>query len=173
VRSCLDPLPSLFVADLPQAPRGGESCVDERPRVRVGMGRSGAGRRNKELLPDTPGRQRQELEFHSTLGAVLGTVKGQAAPETGRAFARARELWERIGSPSEFLRVPFGQSGYHATRGELDLALRLDEDLLRLSGQRADSAGLVLGHMCSGRDLMIAGRFAPSRVASGNSAGAL
>jgi predicted ATPase len=48
-------------------------------------------------------------------------------------------------------------------RGELDLAIRLDEDLLRLSRQREDSAGLVLGHQSSGRDLMLVGRFTPSR----------
>jgi predicted ATPase len=115
------------------------------------------------LLPDTPERQRQELEFYSVLGAALNVVKGLAAPETGRAYARARELWEQLGSPSEFLQVPYGQSMYHGTRGEIDLALRLDEDLLRLSRQRNDSAGLVLGHLCAGRNLMHAGRFAQSR----------
>jgi class 3 adenylate cyclase len=115
------------------------------------------------LLPDGPERQRRELEFYSALGAVLQAVKGVAAPETGHVYARARELWERLGSPSEFLQVPFGQSRYHALRGELDLALRLDEDLLRLSHQRNDSAGLVLGHLSSGRNLMIVGRFASSR----------
>ena len=115
------------------------------------------------LLPDIPERQRQELEFCSALGAVLKLVKGSAAPETGQAYARARELWEQLGSPSEFLQVPYGQSRYHAHRGEFDLALRLDEDLLRLSRQRNDSAGLVLGHHSSGRNLMFAGRFASSR----------
>jgi predicted ATPase len=43
------------------------------------------------------------------------------------------------------------------------LALRLDESLLRLSHQRNDSAGLVLGHFSAGRNLMFAGRFASSR----------
>ena len=56
-----------------------------------------------------------------------------------------------------------GSRVYHVFRGELDLALRLDEDLLRLSRQRNDSAGLVLGHISSGRTLMFAGRFASSR----------
>ena len=115
------------------------------------------------LLPDDPERQRQELEFCSALGAVLRAVKGYAAPETGHAYARARELWEQLGSPSEFLQVPYGQSRYHVFRGEFDLAQRLDEDLLRLSRQRNDSAGLVLGHFSSGRNLMFAGRFASSR----------
>jgi class 3 adenylate cyclase/predicted ATPase len=115
------------------------------------------------LLPDTRERLQQELEFWSALGAVLRAVKGNAAPETGHAYARARELWEKLGSPVEFLRVPYGQSLYHAFRGELDLALRLDNDLLRLSGQRNDTIGLVLGYLSSGRNLMLAGRFALSR----------
>jgi class 3 adenylate cyclase/predicted ATPase len=115
------------------------------------------------LLPDSPDRQRQELEFHSALGAVLMIVKGFGAPETGNAHARARELWEQLGSPAGFLHILWGQSTYHLVRGELDLAQRLDEDFLRLSRRRNDSAGLVLGHACSGRNLMLAGRFAASR----------
>ena len=115
------------------------------------------------LLPDNRQRQRQELEFWSALGAVVLAVKGYAAPETGQAYARAGKLWEQLGSPSEFLHVPFGQSRYHMARGELDLARRLDEDLLRLSRQRNNSAELALGHLSSGRNLMFAGRFASSR----------
>jgi class 3 adenylate cyclase/predicted ATPase len=115
------------------------------------------------LLPDTSERQRQELEFFSALGAAWRAVKGQAAPESGRAYGRARELWEQLGSPAEFLRVPYGQSRYHLYRGELDLAQRLNEDLLRLSRERDDSAGLVLGHDAAGRNLMSAGEFALSR----------
>ena len=93
------------------------------------------------LLPDSPERRRQELEFCSALGAALIAVKGFAAPQTGEVNARARELWEQLGSPSEFLRIPFGQSSYHAFRGELDLAQRLEEDLLRLSSERSDPPG--------------------------------
>jgi hypothetical protein len=72
------------------------------------------------LLPDNRERQRQELALRSSQGAVLLAVKGQAAPEPGHAFARAGELWKQLGSPSEFLQVPFGHSRYHAFRGELD-----------------------------------------------------
>jgi predicted ATPase len=115
------------------------------------------------LLPDNFERQRQELEFRSALGAVLTANKGFAAPETGQAYARARVLWEQLGSPSEFLRIPYGQSVYHRFRGELDLAQRLDEDLLRLSLQRHDPAGIILGHLSSGHNLMAFGRFASSR----------
>src|SRR5438874_11412681 len=102
------------------------------------------------LLPDSHDRQRQELE-RSALGTVLFAAKGPGARETGQAYARARELWEKLGSPSEYLRIPFGQSRYHLFRGEFDLALCLDEDLLRLSRQRKDTGGLGLAHFSSGR----------------------
>jgi len=115
------------------------------------------------LLPDDFARQREELEFRSSLGTVLQSVKGYAAPETGQTLARARELWEQLGSPSEFLHVSYAQSLYHAIRGELNLAHRLDKDLLRLSRQRNDAAGLVLAHQSLGRNLMFAGRLVSSR----------
>jgi predicted ATPase len=116
------------------------------------------------LLPDTPDRQRQELELCTGLGAALMAVRGFAAPETGHAYARARELWEQLGSPSEFLHVPWGQSRYHIYRGEFDLALRLDEDMLHRGSQRNNSSELVLGHYSAGHNLMIAGRFASCRL---------
>jgi len=115
------------------------------------------------LLPDDREHQRQELEFFGALGAVLNAVKGQAAPETGHAYTRARELWEELDSPLEFLGVPHGQSRYHGHRGELDLAQRLDEDLVRLSLQRNDIKGLFLGHLSSSRNQFIGGRLALSR----------
>ena len=115
------------------------------------------------LLPEIPERRQKELEFSSALGAVLNVVKGSAAPETGQAYARARELWEQLGSPVEFVEVPCGQSRYHAHRGELDRAQSLAEDLLHLSCRRNDSAGLVMGHYSCGRNLMWVGSFASSR----------
>lgn len=96
----------------------------------------------------------QRFNLCSGLAAALMVVKGFVAPETGQAYARARELWEQLGSPSDYLQVPYGQSLYHAYRGEVDRAQRLDADLLRLSRQRNDSAGLVLGHISSGRNLL-------------------
>jgi predicted ATPase/class 3 adenylate cyclase len=115
------------------------------------------------LLPDNRKRRQQEFEFCTALGVALHAIKGISAPETGHVYARARELWEEIGSASEFSHVAYGQSRYHVFRGEFDQALRLDENLLRLSGQRNDSGGLVLGHESSGRNLTYVGRFALSR----------
>jgi len=115
------------------------------------------------LLPNTPERRRQEIELYTGLAAVLIAVKGPGAPESGNARARARELWEQLGYPAEFIRVPYGQSVYHQHRGEFDLAQRLDEELLRVSHWRNDPGGLVLGHYSSGRTLLNRGQFALSR----------
>ncbi len=115
------------------------------------------------LLPDSPERRRRELEFCSALGAVLVALKGIAAPETGQAYARARELWEQLGSPSEFLGIPHGQSQFHAIRGDLDRAQSLAEDMLRLGHQRDDAAGVVLGHLSCARCLQYRGRFGQSK----------
>jgi len=48
----------------------------------------------------------------TALWVRCGKSLGELAAETGRAYARARELWERLGSPAEFLGVSFGQSRY-------------------------------------------------------------
>jgi tetratricopeptide (TPR) repeat protein len=115
------------------------------------------------LLPDDFARQRWELECRSSLGVALRFVKGLASPETGRALAHARELWEQLGSPPEFVQVPYWHSLHHQNRGEFGLAQCLDENLLHLSRKRNDSAGLILGHMSAGRTLWLTGRFALSR----------
>ena len=115
------------------------------------------------LLSDTPEQQRQELELRGSLRAVLFAVRGHAAPETAHAYARARELWDQLGSPAEFLQIPFAQSLHHVVHGELDLAQRLDADLLLLGRQRNDPAGLLLGHFSSGRTLLFTGSFTASQ----------
>jgi hypothetical protein len=138
----------------------------ERSAARSAMAEAAAqykGLDQLTLLPDTPERQQRELVFLKGLGAALLSTKGYGAPETGEIFARARKLWEQLGSRSEFLQIPYGQSRHYMARGELDRALWLAEDLLRLGLQRDDSAGLVLGHVACGRNLFIGGRFAPAR----------
>jgi class 3 adenylate cyclase/predicted ATPase len=168
----IDSQPELFAQHYAEAGLVEKSIVcwgkaGHRSTARFAMAEAAAqlqkGLDQLALLPVTPERQRQELDFRSALGAASLAVKGQAASETGQAYARARELWEQLGSPSEFLKVPYGQSLHHLFRGEFDLALRVDEDLLRLSAQRNDSAGLVLGHLSSGRTLWLVGKFASSR----------
>jgi predicted ATPase/DNA-binding winged helix-turn-helix (wHTH) protein len=114
-------------------------------------------------LPEGAERIRQELEFSVALGTALRAVKGFAAPETGRAWSRARKLWDEQGSPQEYINIPFALSAYHGLRHERDLALSLIDDVLRLSHQRNDASGLILGYSEMGETLMFAGELASSR----------
>ena len=168
----MDTQPELFAQHCEQAGFIGKSVTywgkaGHRSTARSAMVEAAAqfqkGLHQLALLPDNFEHQRLELEFRVALGGVLNAIKGNAAPETGQAYTRARELWEQLGSPSEFLHIPYGQSRYHMFRGEFDLAQKLAEELLALSQQRDDAGGLVLGHFSSGRNLMLAGRFASSR----------
>ena len=168
----MDTQPELFAQHYEQAGLIGKSVTywgkaGHRSTGRSAMVEAAAqfqkGLHQLALLPDNFEHQRLELEFRVALGGVLNAIKGNAAPETGQAYTRARELWEQLGSPSEFLHIPYGRSRYHMFRGEFDLAQKLAEELLALSQQRDDAGGLVLGHFSSGRNLMLAGRFASSR----------
>jgi predicted ATPase len=168
----MDSRPELFAQHYAEAGLVEKSvaCWDkagQRSAARFAMAEAAAqlqkGLDQPALLPGNPERQRQELKFCSALSVALRVIKGQAAPETGHAYARARVLWEQLGSPAEFVHIPYGQSLYHAGRSEFDLAQRLDEELLRVSRERDDSGGLVLGHLTSGRRLLMVGRFSPAR----------
>lgn len=115
------------------------------------------------LLPEDGDRHRQELELTSILGTVMQAVKGTGAPERGLIFARARELWEKLDYPFEFLHGPHGQAIYHAYCGELATALRLGEELLWLSRQRNEITGQIFAHQAVGLFLMLVGRFSEAR----------
>ncbi len=54
-----------------------------------------------QRLPDSPERIQRELLLQLAVGPALMAVKGYAAPETERAYTRARELCERLGDPPE------------------------------------------------------------------------
>jgi class 3 adenylate cyclase/predicted ATPase len=168
----MDSQPELFAQHYAEAGLVEKSAVywgkaGHRSAARSAMAEAAAqfqkGLDQLALLPDTPERSLQELEFLNALGAVLYTLKGPGAPEMGFAYARALELWTRLGSPAEFLGVPYGRQRHLLFRGELDLALDLDKDLLRLSQERNDEAGLVQGHFSIGRTLMFTGRFGSAR----------
>ena len=119
------------------------------------------------LLPDTPERSKQELEFLNSLGAALYPLKGPGAPEMGLAYARGLELWTRLGSPAEFLDVPYGRLRSLLFSGELASALGLAEDLLRLSHERDDVAGLVSGPLRHWSNPDVYRKVRPGSVPSG------
>ena len=94
-------------------------------------------------LPDDVERDRRELELQLAIGPALLAVKGWAAPETERAYTRARELCDRLGDAPELAPALFGMYAMCLVRGEVSSAIALAEQLM----QRADvveDSGLAL-----------------------------
>jgi TolB-like protein/DNA-binding winged helix-turn-helix (wHTH) protein/predicted ATPase/Tfp pilus assembly protein PilF len=116
------------------------------------------------LLPETVAILHQELEIRSAQGAVLRFLKGQAALETRQAYAHMRRLWEQLGSPPELRHVAYGLSMAYAYGGDLAEARHIGEELLRVSQERDDSAGLVLGHSVCGQHCFMSGELQAARL---------
>ena len=117
-------------------------------------------------LPDGPERRRRELGLQLGLGPALIAAKGFAAPETGRAYARACELCRELGDTPKLLPALYGQSAVHWQRAELAAAHEGGRELLRLAEEQGDAAAEVVGHRILGAYLFQLGRFAEGRAHS-------
>jgi predicted ATPase len=92
-----------------------------------------------------------ELEVQSARGPVLIAVKGFAAAETGQAYARARDLWDRLDRPPEFLlRTARVRWSLHTNRSQFVEAQSVVEDLLEFGRVHGDTVGLILGYFTGG-----------------------
>ena len=114
-------------------------------------------------LPEGTERDRQELDLQVAFGKTLIAAKGYSAPETGRAYARARELCQRLGDSSQLFAVLRGQYVFHNVRAELRKARGLAEQLLDLAQHDQDPAHLLEAHRALGHTLLFLGEFTTAR----------
>ena len=117
-----------------------------------------------KTLPDTPERTQQELNLQITLGSALIATKGWAAPEVGRAYARARELCRQVGETPHVFPALFGMWAFYLVRAEHRTAYELGEQLLSLAQGVQDSAFLLQPHLTLGDSSFWLGEFAPARA---------
>jgi hypothetical protein len=68
-------------------------------------------------LPDSPQRDHTELNLQMALGSAL-TASGFAAPEKEQAYARARQLADRLGQGAGVFPALWHLGEVHASRGE-------------------------------------------------------
>jgi predicted ATPase len=115
-------------------------------------------------LPDTLARARYELGLHLALGASLLSLRGPSAPEVGHVWTRARELCEHLGDTARLSEVLYGLWGFHGVRGELQTALGLAEQHLRLAQRKHDAFLRFVPHFQIGFSLFFRGELAPART---------
>jgi len=104
-------------------------------------------------LPETPERLQQELDFQVALGLALHVTKGHAAPELERAYDRAKELCEQVGNTPQLFPVLRGLIVYAQSRGNLQQAHELGEQLLYLAESHPTPEHLMLAHYQMGQVL--------------------
>lgn len=88
-------------------------------------------------LPETAERHQLELGLQMLRGLALRAVKGWAAPDLERTFARARQLCQQLDDPPELFPVLWNLAFFHMIRGDL---ATVREEVPRLM-QQAEAAG--------------------------------
>ena len=70
-----------------------------------------------QALPDTTERAQQELALQIALGQAFIATKGQAAPEVGRTYSRARELCQQVEDIPQLFRDTVGAVSFSCSTG--------------------------------------------------------
>ncbi len=100
-----------------------------------------------ETLPASPQRHERELGLQVALGASLSASKGWGADESRDTYDRARALCNDLGDRPERFPVIRGLVAFAMTRGQIDEALDLAAELLRLAERSGDGLqGLWANH---------------------------
>lgn len=103
-----------------------------------------------------------ELQLRVAQATALRATKGTGAPETGSAWARARELCGED-NKSLLFRILYGSFLFHQGNAELKKAHTLGDSLLDLGRQLGDERALLRGHMAVGRTAFGLGDFPEAR----------
>jgi len=103
------------------------------------------------------------LHLQTSLGNALIWAKGYTAPETSAAFARARELANRVGDASARFSAYYGLWVGHLTRCEPAPAGEMAQLFLREATARPNCPEVLVGHRISGVTRWYLGDFADAR----------
>ena len=113
--------------------------------------------------PETPARDQQELVLQTIVGVPLIAVKGMAAPEVERAYARARQLCLQVGDTPQLFPALNGLWWFYEVKPDLRTAYELAQQLLDLAGRGDDLALLIQAHRAMGHTLFWRGEFSSAR----------
>ncbi len=115
-------------------------------------------------VPHTPERTQHELTLQLALGVPMLAVKGFAAPEVERAYARARALCTQMGETPQLFSALSGLYGFYVARAGIQTARELAEQLLTLAQRQHDPAHLLKTHGVMAGSATWLGAFAEARV---------
>lgn len=108
-------------------------------------------------LPESSTRTEHEMTLLLSLGLTLSMMQGQATPEVGQLYDRARLLCEQLDDIPRLFLILMGLRRFYSGRGTLHTALAVAEQLDKLAQRSRDpehhmEARFALGlvHFCLG-----------------------
>ncbi len=118
-----------------------------------------------DTFPDPSEHSQQELDLQTALGYALIVFKGSAAPEVGRAFARARELSYQLEETPQLFHLLWGLWTFWLIRGEIcPTACELAEQCLRMAQRLRDPTLLLGAYQALGTTLSFVGELVPAQA---------
>ncbi len=115
-------------------------------------------------LQDELQRDRCELKLQFSLGGAYLQMMGHSAPEVEVAFARARELWLRVGDAPELVPTMFGLWRTCVVQmADSEKPREVAEQLLRLAAEDSSAITGVVAHYAVGFTAHIMGQFSVAR----------
>jgi predicted ATPase len=99
-----------------------------------------------QKLPETPERDRQEVDLYLTLGVSLVATRGFAAAEVEENYSRARTLCQRYEDVPTLFRVMYGLWNVYLVRGELARCLELATQMQVLVADQTDPVLRLQAH---------------------------
>jgi predicted ATPase len=118
-------------------------------------------RRGLDILhaqPETGKRVQREIDLQLALASATAVVHGYAAPETRRAYDRARDLCRGLGRTPALATVLVGLGRYYGVSGDPETGLEIAAQVLSIARKVEDNVLLVEGHRLMGGLLFSRGR---------------
>ncbi|HSR33414.1 MAG TPA: AAA family ATPase, partial [Anaerolineae bacterium] len=99
-----------------------------------------------ETLADTPQRVQLELALQLALGVPLLATRGFSDAELAQTYGRARELTQSVGASFELFQTLTGLKNYYDVCLELQTALQVGEDMVRVARRLNDPGLAAMAH---------------------------
>ena len=116
-----------------------------------------------ETMPDNAWRQREELELQIALGQAFQVTRGPGSQETGKAYARAMQLGERLNQRERLPPIIFGAWVHHLMNGEPERSRQDAMRMERLAEEEHDPRLKVMGCRLRGQSEFVLGDLVAAR----------
>lgn len=116
-----------------------------------------------EKLPSSQESLALELDLHIPLGTALCIVKGYAAPQVEKVYARARELCDIVGQTPYLLPVLCGLASFYLVRAAHRESHQVGMQFLHLAERQAGPGVQAVAQMAVGYGCLYRARFSDAR----------